>query len=390
MDNQYLHPNWKALATASLKWKVFVQAKEDTASAKVGKEKERETTKVCPSLTGEGAQRFYESLLESSSNQAIICKPAEGRGNKAKSTNRAERDDTEHQGSRNQTTTVSANGAYSQVLAQGAVTKCPRLMNKAFRCAQDNDVAVLRDLLNTGLNVNTKDTYGWSLLMVASCAGAKDAVKILLDAGARVGVRDSKGHTALYLATTKGHDKIIDMLISASKGRHSDGSSLEDGNTRNLTEGTETREFFCDVCNKVIKEATKKQHKTSIAHQFCLGAVQQQTMYGIPPSNKGYQLLVNHGWDEDRGLGPGNQGMKFPIKTVLKRDRMGLGNEQKSTPKVTHFGPADTSSVIRVAKPGERKERGNTLSKRERRRQIAHEKRKEIELRRELNDPDYP
>lgn len=368
------------MATASIKWKVFVQAKEDTATTEVGNEEaDRKRSKVCPLLSGEGAQKFYEDLLGSSSNQSRECIPSEGRGDKAQSLNRVDRQDTEDQSNRNQSTTVSANGTCSQLSSQRTTTVCSSVINKAFRCAQENNVDVLKDLLDSGLNVNTKDAHGWSLLMVASCAGAKEAVKILLNAGARVGVRDSKGNTALILATRKGHNMIIEMLISANKGRH---STIDNDSSRNLTEGTERREFFCDVCNTVVKETTEKQHKTSIAHQFCLGTVHQQRGYGIPPSNKGYQLLINHGWDEDRGLGPESQGIKFPIKTVLKRDRMGLGSDQKSTARVTHFGPADTSAVKRV-------EKAKTLSKRERRRQITKEKRKDIDLRRELYGPDY-
>ena len=56
-------------------------------------------------------------------------------------------------------------------------------------------------------------------------------------------------------------------------------------------------------------------------------------------------MMVDQGWDRDRGLGhEGREGKKFPVKTVLKRDRLGLGHGETGKAKVTHFGPGDTRS----------------------------------------------
>jgi len=47
------------------------------------------------------------------------------------------------------------------------------------------------------------------------------------------------------------------------------------------------------------------------------------------------------------GLGPEGIGRKFPIKTILKRDRQGLGKKGNEQARVTHFGPNDRSAVKR-------------------------------------------
>ncbi|KAG7153618.1 G patch domain and ankyrin repeat-containing protein 1-like [Homarus americanus] len=373
MDNtDHLHPNWKALATAHMKWKVFVQAQPEIPLEQKEKQK-----KIYMSLDGEDAKKFYEELVEDCSHpsSSVDHKQLEiGNSERAPNLDKDDCDEVEEN---------SNQKWYS------GKKECPQSIHKAMKFAQNNDSVNLREMVTNGFNVNAKDEYGWSLLMVSACAGAKDAVQLLLEHKARTGARDSKGNTAIYLATMKGHRKIVDMLINCSKKKDSNYQSPEDVNVVHLKKKSLTEEFFCDICQKTIKESTKIQHETSIVHQFKLGMGANKTMYGIPPSNKGYQLLVNQGWDTEKGLGPQSSGTKFPVKTVLKRDREGLGNVKKDIARVTHFGPADTDAVERVCKPGERVERHNTLSRRERKKQKTEDQRKEIEIRRMLNEPDY-
>lgn len=67
-------------------------------------------------------------------------------------------------------------------------------------------------------------------------------------------------------------------------------------------------------------------------------------------------------------------GRKYPVKTFLKRDRLGLGNKGSQQARVTHFGPNDHSAVKRkkdLTKQGEKKEVRKKISRRER---LAKEK----------------
>ena len=94
-------------------------------------------------------------------------------------------------------------------------------------------------------------------------------------------------------------------------------------------------------------------------------------------------MMLRSGWQPEKGLGSEGQGQKFPVKTVLKRDRQGLGVEKESRAKVTHFGPKDTASVETVVKT-ERKMRASTLSKKAQRKKLSKERRKERDFRLEF------
>ncbi|KAI9837176.1 MAG: hypothetical protein M1837_003108 [Sclerophora amabilis] len=103
-----------------------------------------------------------------------------------------------------------------------------------------------------------------------------------------------------------------------------------------LTNRTGERLPVCGICNLPIfstleKEETNasasstKPHESSLAHQVCLS-------HSHPPSHldrqhKGLQYLSSYGWDPDsrNGLGLAGEGIRFPIKGVVKRDNSGVG-----------------------------------------------------------------
>ncbi|CAG5101374.1 Similar to Gpank1: G patch domain and ankyrin repeat-containing protein 1 (Mus musculus) [Cotesia congregata] len=51
--------------------------------------------------------------------------------------------------------------------------------------------------------------------------------------------------------------------------------------------------------------------------------------------------MLNNGWNDRNGLGPYGSGLKYPVKTILKRDRRGLGEKPYQKPKITHFKSND-------------------------------------------------
>ncbi|CAH8579203.1 unnamed protein product [Schistosoma turkestanicum] len=135
--------------------------------------------------------------------------------------------------------------------------------------------------------------------------------------------------------------------------------------------------YHCSVCGGSFNDF--KQHVSSIGHQVAeiskKGSKPSPLL--IPPSNKGYQLLTRIGWrdaaldpeyeelktseilltgstneskahscNKDGGLGASRQGRRFPVATVLKRDRLGFGwPNRTNTSRITHFNPGDFRAV---------------------------------------------
>ena len=106
-----------------------------------------------------------------------------------------------------------------------------------------------------------------------------------------------------------------------------------------------------------------RPHEASLAHQVCITHSHQPSH--LDRNRKGLAYLTAYGWDPDsrKGLGAEGQGIKFPIKTRPKDDKLGIG--------------------VVLPKPGDikRKEKLQKLDAGKIRKLHAREKRKEEKLR---------
>src|SRR5271157_2755665 len=80
---------------------------------------------------------------------------------------------------------------------------------------QGNDTNTIKDYISSGGDVNFKDRYGATALMIAAGSGFEDAVRILIGAKADVSARAADGTTAFIKAAFNGH-KTIAKILSAS------------------------------------------------------------------------------------------------------------------------------------------------------------------------------
>ena len=86
------------------------------------------------------------------------------------------------------------------------------------------------------------------------------------------------------------------------------------------------------------------------------------------------------------GLGPEGIGRKFPVKTVLKRDRSGFGIGTNKKARVTHFGPGDESAIKgRRAKMDKKERVQRKVSKKEKQAKKRNERMWEQNLRIYMN-----
>ncbi|XP_058793963.1 G patch domain and ankyrin repeat-containing protein 1 homolog isoform X3 [Phymastichus coffea] len=162
--------------------------------------------------------------------------------------------------------------------------------------------------------------------MSAACSGHIVIVDFLLKLGADVKIRDK----------------------SASKSNNSDKIDQVVDEIKKVSEDFER--FYCKICNTNFVSSSRRQHDSSIVHIFNCKPKVANIFYGIPVQNRGYQMLLNKGWNEQDGLGPTGEGQKYPVKTVLKRDRKGFSESHRKFARVTHFDSNDVIAIKSVCK----------------------------------------
>ena len=107
------------------------------------------------------------------------------------------------------------------VLVLAAQAPAPTKADQLQDAARKGDAAAVKQLLDDGVDVNTKFRYNATALFYAIDAGHLDVVKLLLDRGADVTVKDTfYGMTPMMIAVqparkkTPSHNEIAKLLIA--------------------------------------------------------------------------------------------------------------------------------------------------------------------------------
>ena len=85
---------------------------------------------------------------------------------------------------------------------------------KLLAAAFNGKTADVRKALRKGADVNAKDEYQQTALILASSNGHADVAKLLLSKGADVNAKTGDGKTALLWASFKGHEAVVRVLLT--------------------------------------------------------------------------------------------------------------------------------------------------------------------------------
>jgi ankyrin repeat protein len=82
---------------------------------------------------------------------------------------------------------------------------------------KNNKLEVVKTLIavkdSIGLEIDAKNSDGWTALITASCIGQKEIVEIILKNKADIEAKDLSGWTALMWASYHGRKEIVELLL---------------------------------------------------------------------------------------------------------------------------------------------------------------------------------
>lgn len=89
------------------------------------------------------------------------------------------------------------------------------IFEKFHRAIKAGDVIAIRNLVTSGLDVNTRNRFGWTPLMVAGVEGHTTIISYLLSIGAQVSQVNDFGASPLAYAALSGECRAIQALLDA-------------------------------------------------------------------------------------------------------------------------------------------------------------------------------
>lgn len=131
------------------------------------------------------------------------------------------------------------------------------MSDRAIEAILKKDVGKMRGLLNLGLNPNSTDYDGNSLLFIATSISSEDVCKVLLEKGADVNKVNKYENTPLIRAAALGRTNLIKLF---DKYNVDINYETKDG----LTALDRAKQAYQDEAVDVLKELAKekKEEKT--------------------------------------------------------------------------------------------------------------------------------
>lgn len=327
-DVSYLHSNWMALASVNFKRKIFIKSTETEATVS---EKNQSMIEITDS-----ASEFYQEVIQTPP-KAVHVKPE----------------------------------LPAKLPRRKKIEKIEFSKEVLFRLAMNDEAEEIRSHIRNSHDpeINAVDAFGWTALMMAACEGSCNSFQMLLDLGADLNISDRCGNSAISLARKNNRQEILDLLNNQEIIEISDDDDDEE----------EDEAIFCPDCKIQISSASSKSHETSTVHLINCKFKGNTDIksFGIARSNKGYKLMKTLGWDGSSALGSRKNGKLYPIKTVLRKGRSGLGIKQGSA-RITHFKAHDVRAIKFQSLP-------RAPTRKEIEKNSLNDKQREKMLRRELS-----
>jgi uncharacterized protein len=89
---------------------------------------------------------------------------------------------------------------------------CAAFADPLHDAVRAGDLASVKNLLNTGADVNQQDERGYTALHHAAEEAQLEVAKLLLERGAKRDIVSKEGRTALHVAAQRGRPQIAQLL----------------------------------------------------------------------------------------------------------------------------------------------------------------------------------
>jgi hypothetical protein len=136
----------------------------------------------------------------------------------------------------------------------------------------EGDIDRVKSEIAAGVDINSKNRMGWTLLHIAINNKHTDIAQLLIDKGADVNIRDNRGRTPVHLAVENGQKAIVEALIA--KG--ADLNVLDSNADNALTLARKNNQT--EITELLLKNGAKEPD---------LSLLQRDRLYSLPGGQAG-------------------------------------------------------------------------------------------------------
>jgi hypothetical protein len=129
--------------------------------------------------------------------------------------------------------------------------------------AREGNLGRLQALLQTGVDLEARDSAGFTALMVAVASGRSETAKVLLQAGADVNASSPRGWTALMQATSMGRADVGELLLDA--GADPDARDREAGTALDIAQAANRGELV-----RLLRSRGSRGSGKSVGDRVCV------------------------------------------------------------------------------------------------------------------------
>ena len=121
---------------------------------------------------------------------------------------------------------VSSSKPVSTILITSGYTQ--HLNDQLFKAVKQNDVSRAELTIDRGADVNARDKFKRTPLIIAAFRGYTKLANSLISKGANIGAMDINGKTPILAAGTQGHSDIVALLITKGASKWAPPQYIEE------------------------------------------------------------------------------------------------------------------------------------------------------------------
>ncbi|KAL2079687.1 hypothetical protein ACEWY4_025431 [Coilia grayii] len=141
------------------------------------------------------------------------------------------------------------------------------------RASKKGDLALVKALIEAGINVNLADYAGWTALHEACAGGFSAVVEELLRAGADINCRGLEGLTPLHDAMLSGRYKIIELLLQ--NGANPDDRNAQGNSAWDLAWHEDVKKLLSTYKTTVVRAVQPRQPAEGDCYDYAVSRKEQ-------------------------------------------------------------------------------------------------------------------